>query len=192
VPGFAVGVVEAGLAVGSAAEQEAGGSEEGLERNEVPGVFGDDVSGEEVDFAGEIGDGAASGAAVGVEVVHAVFDLGGALHLDAPERRRGIVRTPARAGATAEDGECGTDGLPVGGFGAPAVGGEVAGVDDGIVAFAVAEGPGDSEAEAGGFEGEGEFGEFSAALGVELALAGRVRARRGRSWASRPFGHGGK
>ena len=42
VPCFAVGVVEAGLAVGAAAEEEAGGSEEGLERNDVPGVFGDD------------------------------------------------------------------------------------------------------------------------------------------------------
>jgi hypothetical protein len=73
-----------------------------------------------------------------------------------------------------------------------AVGGEVAGVDDGVVSFAVAEGPGDSEAKASGFEGEREFGELSATLGVELTLSGRVRARRGRSWASRSVGHGSK
>ena len=51
----------------------------------------------------------------------------------------------------------------------------VAGVEDGVVALAVAEGAGDAEAEAGGFEDEGEFGEFSAALGGELALARSLR-----------------
>jgi hypothetical protein len=52
VPGFAVGVVEAGLGVAVAAEQEAGDTAGGSEGDEVPGVFGDDVGGEEVDFAG--------------------------------------------------------------------------------------------------------------------------------------------
>jgi hypothetical protein len=47
---------------------------------------------------------------------------------------------------------------------------EVAGVEDYVVAFAVAEGAGDAEAEVGGFEGEGEFGEFSATLGGEFVL----------------------
>ena len=47
----------------------------------------------------------------------------------------------------------------------------VAGVEDYIVAFAVSVGAGDAEAEVGGFEGEGEFGEFSAALGGEFVLA---------------------
>jgi hypothetical protein len=36
---------------------------------------------------------------------------------------------------------------------------------------------------AGGFEGEGQFGEFSAALGGELALTGGEG--RGRPWARR-------
>ena len=59
-----------------------------------------------------------------------------------------------------------------------AVGGQFTGVDDGVVAFAVAERAGDSEAEAGGFEGEGEFGKLSATLGVELALTGGEEFRR--------------
>jgi hypothetical protein len=45
-------------------------------------------------------------------------------------------------------------------------------VNDGVVALTVAEGPGDAEAELRGFEGEGEFGEFSAAFSGEFALAG--------------------
>jgi hypothetical protein len=80
-------------------------------------------------------------------------------------------------------------------------GDEFAGIDDGVVTFAVTEGLGDSEAEAGGFEGEGEFGELSAALGVELVLAGgvesgglrnRLRARRSGTAARRLHGHDGK
>ena len=63
---------------------------------------------------------------------------------------------------------------------------ELAGVDDGVVTLAVAEGLGDSESAAGGFEGEGEFGELSAALGRQLALAGGVDGRlRGRLFQDR-------
>jgi len=69
VPCLVVFLVQAGPSVGVAAEEEGGGSEEGFQRDDVPGVLGDDVGGEEVDFAGEIGDGAASRAAVGVEMV---------------------------------------------------------------------------------------------------------------------------
>jgi len=72
VPGFAVGVVEAGAAVAVAAEEEAGDSAKGVEWEDVPGVFGDDVGGEEVDFAGKVGDGASVAAAVGVDAVEAV------------------------------------------------------------------------------------------------------------------------
>ena len=61
-PGFAVGVVEAGAGVGAAAEQEAGASEGGAERDDVPGGFGDNVDGEEMDFAGEVREGASLGA----------------------------------------------------------------------------------------------------------------------------------
>jgi hypothetical protein len=51
------------------------------------------------------------------------------------------------------------------------------GVDDEIIAFAVAVGLGDGEAKSGGLVGEGEFGEFSAALGVELVKAGTGQGR---------------
>ncbi len=47
-------------------------------------------------------------------------------------------------------------------------------VDNGVVAVAVAVGLGDGESEAGGFEGEGEFGELSAAFGGEFAIGGRL------------------
>jgi len=91
VPGFAVLIVEAGAAVLLAAEQEAGAAD-GADRNDVPGVFGDDVGGDEVDFAGQIGDGAASAAAVGVDAVEAVEELSGTLDLDAPDEREGVER----------------------------------------------------------------------------------------------------
>ena len=52
---------------------------------------------------------------------------------------------------------------------------DFAGVDDDVIAFAVAEGTGDTEAEVGSLEGEGQFGELSATLGVEFALAGSLR-----------------
>jgi len=59
----------------------------GLEWATRPGVFGDDVGGEEVDFAGEVGDGASSAAVEGIDAVEAVEELGGAFDLDAPEGR---------------------------------------------------------------------------------------------------------
>jgi hypothetical protein len=74
------------------------------------------------------------------------------------------------------------------------------GVDDEVVAFAVTVGLGDGESECGGFEGEGEFGEFSAALGGEFALECgwrygvpsselfRKRLGRDRDWARRGRG----
>jgi hypothetical protein len=49
---------------------------------------------------------------------------------------------------------------------------EVAGVEDYVVTFAVSVGLGDAEAEVVGLEGEGEFGEFSAAFGDEFAVEG--------------------
>jgi hypothetical protein len=50
--------------------------------------------------------------------------------------------------------------------------GEFAGVEDHVVAFAVAVGAGDTETAAGGLQDELEFGELSETLGVEFALAG--------------------
>jgi len=97
LPGFAVLVVEAGAGVGFAAEQEAGAAD-GSDRDDVPGVFGDDVGGQEVDFGGEVGEGASVGAAVAIDAVEAVEELGGAFDLDAPEgaeESRGQTGIPA-------------------------------------------------------------------------------------------------
>jgi hypothetical protein len=60
-PGFAVGVVEAGEAGFFGAEQEAGLAEDVGEREDEPGVFGDDVGGEEIDFGEGVGDDAGLG-----------------------------------------------------------------------------------------------------------------------------------
>jgi hypothetical protein len=133
VPGFVVVVVHAGLGVVAAAEQEAGVSQEGLERDYVPGVFGDYVGAEEVNLAGLVRDGAASDAAVGVEAIQAIDYLGGAFDLDSPEGRIGVGILARTASGRSEG----------------------AGVEDYVVTFAVTEGLGDSEAESGGFQGEG-------------------------------------
>jgi hypothetical protein len=61
--------------------------------------------------------------------------------------------------------------------------GDVAGVEDEVVAFAVAVGFGDAEAEAGGDEEEDEFGELAATLGVAFT-AERIDWRDS-SWARR-------
>jgi hypothetical protein len=53
-----------------------------------------------------------------------------------------------------------------------AVRGEFAGVEDHVIAFAVAVGAGDTETAAGGLQDELELGELSETLGVEFALAG--------------------
>jgi hypothetical protein len=79
---------------------------------------------------------------LGVEAVESFEELGGAFDLYAPEQR-------SKADFV-----------------------EVAGVEDYVVTFAVSVGLGDAEAEVVGLEGEGEFGEFSAALGDEFAVEG--------------------
>ncbi len=87
MPGFAVGVVEAGAAIAAAAEKEAAVSAGGLQRDDVPSVFGDDVDGEEVDFAGKVGNGTSIEAAMGVDPIEAFEEQCGTLHLDTSERR---------------------------------------------------------------------------------------------------------
>ena len=186
MPGFAVGVVAARAAVAAAAEQEAGGSAKGVEREDVPGVFGNDIRGEEVDFAGKVGDGASAGAAMGVDAVEAVQELGGAFHLHAVKRGSRIVRV--RVGGAGEAGLREVLRLRKSLRFANRLAAlrmtllewiafldYEAGVDDEVVAFAVAVGTGDAETEVRGFEDESEFGEFSAALGGEFALAGSLR-----------------
>jgi len=171
------------------AEQEAGAAD-GVERDDVPGIFGDDVGGDEVDFAGEVGNGAASAAVVGVDAVEAVEELGGTFDLDAIERRwtlggerAGKGCGPIRPGRSTAGG-----GRRHMGIGARH---KVAGVEDEVVAFAVAVGFGDAEAKAGGDEEEDEFGELAATLGVAITAEGMdwrdsSWARRWRAPARRP------
>jgi len=80
VPGFLVFGVFAGLAVGG--EDDIGLAVGGFDGDDVPGVGGDDVGGDEVDFFGGVGDVVgADGADVGV-----VAFADGGLDLDAAEQ----------------------------------------------------------------------------------------------------------
>jgi hypothetical protein len=148
VPGFFVEGVGVGAAVAFSAKEEAGTAEDVGERDDVPAIFGNDESGEEVDFLQGVGDGFAVGAAVSVEVPESIEKLGGAFDLDARE--------------------------------------EVAGVGDEVVSVGVAEGLGDAEAEVERLVEEGDFGEFSTALGGEFVVLGsfepgRIEKKEGRA-----------
>ncbi len=182
MPGFTVGVVEAGAAVAAAAEKKAGASAGGVKRDDVPSIFGDDVGREEVDFAGQVGDGASVDAAMGVDAVEAFEKLGGTFHLDAPEGRGGVGWERAFSSDLLPVGMLSVLSVLVGGIDGQECPSHMvllgrrmredfAGVEDNVVAFAVAVGAGYTEAEVGGFEDEGQFGEFSATLSVEFALA---------------------
>jgi hypothetical protein len=89
VPGFTVGVVFVGFPTSFGVEGERGQAEDVREREDIPGVFGDDVGGEEVDFGEFVGDGASVDAAVGVDAVEAALELGGGFDLDADQARAG-------------------------------------------------------------------------------------------------------
>ncbi len=94
VPGFAVGVVHSRFAVAFRAEQETANADDVVQRKNEPGIFGNDISGDEVDLRELVGDGASVDPAVGVDVVLAVEKDGGAFHLDAVELGHdvGLVR----------------------------------------------------------------------------------------------------
>jgi len=134
-PGLSVGG-EVGAFSGMIArrEEDAGAVLDFGDGEDEPGVFGDDVGDEEVDFVGLVGDGPMVGAAMGVDAVEAAEHGGGGFDLDAQEA--------------------------------------ASGVEDEVVAFAVAVGLGDVESQRRGFEDEGEFGKFSATLGGLLVLLG--------------------
>jgi hypothetical protein len=83
VPGFAIVVVVVRLAAAFGAEGDGGLAEDVRQGEDEPGVFGDHVSGEEIDFGEGVGDGASVDAAVGVDAVEAARDLGGGFYLDA-------------------------------------------------------------------------------------------------------------
>ncbi len=116
-----------------------------------PEIFWDNVSSNEVDFTELVRAIPAFVVPMYPDMVEALEKMRGGLDLDADEA----------------------------GTGEGAGGNEVGGVEDDVVAFAVAEGFGDAEAVAGGGEGEGEFGDLAAALGGEFTLEGGERAARG-------------
>ena len=102
------------------------------EGEDEPGVFGDHVGGDEIDFGEFVGDGASVDAAVGVDAVEAVEELACRFDLDADQ---------ARAGSVVEVGGVGRLGEKL----------AAVAVEDYVVALAVAIGVGESEAETGGF-----------------------------------------
>jgi hypothetical protein len=135
-------------------EEDAGAVLDFGDGEDEPGVFGDDVGDQEVDFARLIGDDSVVGSAMGVDAVEAAHESGGGFDLDAEEA--------------------------------------VSGVEDEVVAFAVAVGFGDVESHRRRFEDEGEFGELSATLGGLFVLLGSLfwlfawRLWRSRGWALAP------
>jgi hypothetical protein len=168
VPGFAVGVVDAGDAAADGAEHQADLAEDMRKWEDEPGVFGDDIGGDEIDFGESVRDDASVEAAARVDAIEAVDELRGGFDLHADEARASTERRVVRAKRV---------------FLAGAVRREVVfqrivykGIEDDVVAFAVAEGFGDTEAVAGGGESESEFRNLSAALGSEFALEGSLRA----------------
>jgi hypothetical protein len=203
VPGFAVGIVEAGAAAAFGAEEEAGEAEDVGEGEDEPGVFGNDVGGEEIDFGEFVGDGASVDAAVGVEVVEAVLHLRRGFDLDADEAWADIRREAVVVGVVG----LGSAGLAVVTRASvvviPAVvileivilavvilavkvlASVILAIEDDVVAVAVAEGFGDAKAAAGGGEGKGELGDFAAAFGGELAVEWGFGVRR---WCGRSLG----
>ncbi|MGA9507524.1 MAG: hypothetical protein WBV55_02645 [Candidatus Sulfotelmatobacter sp.] len=172
MPGFAVGIVEAGTAAVFGAEEEAAEAEDVREGEDEPRVFGDNVGGDEIDFGEFVGDGASVDAAVGVEVVEAVLHLRGGFDLDADKAwaalgGKGLADTPSAIASLT---------LLIGAV-VMVLSGTIMiltimilTIEDDVVAVAVAEGFGDAEAVAGGGEGEGKFGDFAAAFGGEFAV----------------------
>jgi hypothetical protein len=127
------------------------------EWEDEPGIFGNDVGDEEIDFGEGVGDGASVDAAVGVDAVEARLKLRGGFDLDADEAR------PGGGGKQVSFGELRAAGSPLRSlslrFGRDDRGRArsvcVLAVEDDVVAFAVAVGTGDAKAAAGGGEGEG-------------------------------------
>jgi hypothetical protein len=132
-PGFAVLFEHgAGLAAGVGIEADAFALADGLDGDDVPDVFGDDVGDEEVDFFAGVDEAAGSG---GFDAVAGLGVAGGGLDLDAKESAvefdDGVVAiavSPGNADAEAEMGGAGEEG-GLGGFSATLAGGLGDGVE---------------------------------------------------------------
>jgi hypothetical protein len=81
VPSFAVGLVDSATRVAFGAEQQAGAGEDVLDRKNKKDLLGDDVGHQEIHLGGQVCDGAATDAAVRVDVVQPVQQSGGGLDL---------------------------------------------------------------------------------------------------------------
>jgi|SRR5882672_3247224 len=71
-------------------EEDAGAVLDFGDGEDEPGVLGDDVGDEEVDFGGMVGDDAAVGAAMRVDAVEAAHESGGGFDLNAQEAMSGV------------------------------------------------------------------------------------------------------
>jgi hypothetical protein len=85
IPGFPIPTIQSALRIIPETEEQASAGEDCLDRQDEPGVLGDDVGDEEIYFGRIVGDHIAVGAAVRVDVVATIKDRGGGFHLDAPE-----------------------------------------------------------------------------------------------------------
>ena len=169
------------------------------EGEDEPGVFGDDVGGDEIDFGEFVRDGASVDAAMGVEVVEAVLHLRGGFYLDADQARAAGVGGEALAVvisvivisavviAAAAISVIMLSAIVIVAVVIAAIviltivilTVVILTIEDDVVAVAVAEGFGDTEAVAGGGQGEGEFGDLAAAFGGEFAVEWSLLAGRG-------------
>ncbi len=132
-PGFAVFFEQgAGLPAGVGIEAHAFAVSDGLDGNDVPEVFGDDIGDEEIDFGGGVDLAVGSGS---FDAVAGLRVAGGGLDLHAEEaavefddRIVAVAVSPGEADAEAEMGGAGEEG-GLGGFSATFAGGDGDGVD---------------------------------------------------------------
>jgi hypothetical protein len=130
-PGFAIFFkVGTGGAAGGGIEADALTASDGLDGDEVPDVFGDDIADEEVDFGGGVD---AAVGSTGIDPVAALGEAGGGFDLhaekSAAEFDGGVVRVAVSPREADREAECGGAGEEsgFGGFSAT-----LAGVGDGV------------------------------------------------------------
>jgi hypothetical protein len=90
VPGFTVFFVGTDFGLATRVDVEAHVRSEGLHGDDEPGVLGDDVGDEEIDFVGGVGSVAAVRAVDGIQHVGAVLEGAGGFDLYLPEVRCGV------------------------------------------------------------------------------------------------------
>ncbi|MGB8729942.1 MAG: hypothetical protein WCC99_01760 [Candidatus Sulfotelmatobacter sp.] len=132
-PGFAVFFEQgAGFTAGVGIEADAFPVSDGLDGDDVPEVFGDDIGNEEIDFGGGVDLTAGSGgfdAVAGLGVAGGGFDLHAEeAAVESDDRIVAVAVSPGKADAEAEVGGAGEEG-GLGGFSATFAGRDGDGVD---------------------------------------------------------------